>query len=82
MYKYIIRINGMKCGMCESHINDVMRRNFNVKKVKSSHLKATTIMFSIDDICIDDIKSVVKETGYVITEIEKCEAIKKGWRYK
>ena len=32
-----LRIDGMACGMCESHINDAIRNNFDVKKVKSSH---------------------------------------------
>ena len=27
-----LRIDGMACGMCESHINDAIRNNFDVKK--------------------------------------------------
>ena len=37
-----IGINGMMCGMCESHINDVIRQNFKIKKVTSSHKKGLT----------------------------------------
>ena len=33
MYKTIAKVDGMRCGMCESHVNDVVRRNFDVKKV-------------------------------------------------
>ena len=40
MIKTTLGINGMACGMCESHINDVVRRNFKVKKVSSSFKNA------------------------------------------
>lgn len=33
----VLKIDGMKCGECESHVNDIIRRNFKVKKVSSSH---------------------------------------------
>ena len=26
----IIKIDGMKCGECESHVNDIIRRNFKI----------------------------------------------------
>lgn len=38
--KTILHINGMMCSMCESHINDAIRKNFEVKKMKSSRLDA------------------------------------------
>lgn len=34
MFRTVVKIDGMMCGMCEAHINDAIRRNFNVKKVK------------------------------------------------
>lgn len=33
MVKTIVGIDGMMCGMCESHVNDVIRKSFDVKKV-------------------------------------------------
>ena len=39
MVKITIEIDGMSCGMCESHINDTICRKFGVKKVSSSHKK-------------------------------------------
>ena len=37
MYKYTLQIDGMMCGMCEAHVNDVVRRNTKgkLKKLKS-----------------------------------------------
>ena len=32
MWKYTIQVNGMMCGMCESHVNDAVRKAFPVKK--------------------------------------------------
>lgn len=37
MVQLTLRIDGMSCGMCESHVNDTIRQKFNVKKVTSSH---------------------------------------------
>ena len=30
MVETILKVNGMMCGMCESHINDVVRKNAEV----------------------------------------------------
>ena len=32
MIKTTLKIDGMMCGMCEAHMNDVIRKNFKVKK--------------------------------------------------
>ena len=38
MYTYILTIEGMKCGMCEAHINDLIRKEIkSAKKIKSNH---------------------------------------------
>ena len=37
MTKTVLKIDGMMCGMCESHVNDAIRKAFPVKKVTSSH---------------------------------------------
>ena len=36
MYETKVKIDGMMCGMCESHINDAIRNAFSVKKVSAS----------------------------------------------
>ena len=36
MWKYTIEVTGMMCSMCESHVNDAVRKAFPVKKVTSS----------------------------------------------
>ena len=46
MEKVILKIDGMICSMCESHINDVIRRNFDIKKVTSSHSKVKRLSYA------------------------------------
>ena len=46
MVKTTLGIDGMMCGMCESHMNDAIRNNFDVKKVTSSHSKKQTEVIS------------------------------------
>ena len=44
MIRTVVDIDGMMCGMCESHVNDAVRNNFKVKKVSSSHGKGRTVI--------------------------------------
>ena len=69
--KTILHINGMMCGMCESHINDAIRKNFTVKKVKSSKRKNQTVIVADEILDEEKIKQVIKETGYELVGIEK-----------
>ena len=32
MYRTVVDVDGMMCGMCESHVNDAVRNSFKVKK--------------------------------------------------
>ena len=38
MIETILKVDGMACGMCESHINDTVRNKFSVQKVTSLSL--------------------------------------------
>lgn len=69
--KYILKIDGMMCGMCEAHVNDVIRRNFDIKKVKSSARKNQTIVISDHIINEEEFHKVIDETGYRIISISK-----------
>jgi copper chaperone CopZ len=69
-YTYSLAIDGMRCSMCEAHINDVVRKNFNIKKVKSSHLKNNTTIISLEQLDINKLKEVIKSTGYEVLKVE------------
>lgn len=52
MIKTTLKIDGMMCGMCESHMNDLIRKNFQVKKVTSSAKDGETVIISDNEIDI------------------------------
>ncbi len=66
MFKITLKIDGMACGMCESHINDTVRQNFAVKKVESSHTKGITQIISETPIGETELKSAIDKTGYKV----------------
>ena len=78
MLRITCKIDGMMCGMCESHINDAIRKNFDIKKVSSSHTKGETIISSEKDIDDAKLKSVIDETGYELKSVERSDIEQKG----
>lgn len=78
MLKITMGIDGMMCGMCESHINDAIRREFKVKKVTSSHAKKQTVILTEKPLDEDKLRKVIDDTGYNVTSIETSEEEKKG----
>ena len=69
--KITIKIDGMMCGMCESHINDAIRSKLNVKKLKTSHTTGLS-EFQTNDVVSDErLKAIIAETGYRVLEIKR-----------
>ena len=64
MVKTTLKIDGMMCGMCESHINDAIRNAFAVKKVSASHGKGEADIISEEPIDEAKLREVVGKTGY------------------
>ena len=50
MTEITLKIDGMQCGMCETHINNVVRNAVKVKKITSSHKKNETVIIADDEI--------------------------------
>ena len=69
MIETVLKIDGMSCGMCESHINDVIRNQFKVKKVKSSHRKGLSIIISEEKLDHFELKNAISNTGYTVLGI-------------
>lgn len=78
MFKTTVQIEGMACGMCESHVNDAIRRAFAVKKVASSCKKGTTEILSELPISAEDLREALDGTGYKVLEVSCEEYVKKG----
>lgn len=78
MVKITLKIDGMACGMCESHINDTIRRNFDVKKVSSSHSKGITEIIAPNPLDEELLKKSIGETGYTLVSLSTEPYVKKG----
>ena len=60
-----ITIEGMMCGMCESHVADAIRNAFSdVKKVTVSHKKGTAVISGATLPTNEAIRKVIDATGY------------------
>ena len=64
MYQTTLKIDGMMCGMCESHINDAIRNAFSVKKVSASHGKGEADIISEEPIDEAKLRETITKTGY------------------
>ena len=73
MYKTVLKIDGMACGMCESHINDCIRNNFKVKKIKTSHKKGESVIVTEDPLDITQLKELLGKTGYTLLSADVSE---------
>lgn len=78
MIETTINIQGMVCGMCESHINDVLRRSFPVKKVSASRSKAQAVLLSEEPLEPEALRRVISETGYEPGEINARPVAKRS----
>ena len=61
MYETKVKIDGMMCGMCESHINDAIRNAFSVKKVSASHSKGKADIISEEPIDEAKLREAIKQ---------------------
>lgn len=80
MIQTTLKIDGMMCGMCGSHINDCIRRSFAVKKVTSSHAKGQTVIVSEEPLDAEALRGVIAQTGYELKDIQTETVEKKPFR--
>ena len=78
MWKYTVQVGGMMCSMCESHVNDAVRKAFSVKKVTSSRSKNETTVLAETELDEKALRSAISATGYEVGEIRKESWEKKG----
>ncbi len=78
MQEIKIEVEGMHCGMCESHVNDVVRAVAGVKKVKSSHAKGVSVIIAEDGTRAEDIAAAISAQGYGVGKTETAPYKKRG----
>ena len=79
MVKTIVNVDGMMCGMCESHINDAIRQAMQVRKVTSSHTKGETEILSENPLDETALRAAIEKTGYTVKGIRSEPYEKKGF---
>lgn len=77
MNKYTLKIDGMMCSMCETHVNEIVRKGFKISKVKSNHSKNEIIFTTDDELSTDEIKKVFEPTGYKVLSVNEEKNVKK-----
>ena len=70
MFKTTVKIDGMMCSMCESHINDTVRKYFADVKVSSSHKKGITEIISEEPPDENLLREALDKTGYRALEVK------------
>ena len=79
MFKTTLKIDGMMCPMCESHINDTVRNHLKVRKVSSSHSKGTTEIISEERLDKSTLCEEIYKTGYKVLDVKTEPYEKKGF---
>ena len=79
MVKTVLKIDGMMCSMCESHMNDVIRSHFTVKKVNSSAKAGETVVVSEEELDMPQVEKVVRDIGYEVIAYSSEPYEKKGF---
>ncbi len=82
MYKIILSIDGMKCGMCEAHINDLVRKKIKVNKVSSNHKKNETTIICDAYLSNELLNNIFDGSGYKINNVKREDAKKTIFGYK
>ena len=78
MIETVLKVEGMACGMCESHVNDTIRGKFPVKRVTSSHSRGETVILSESALDEQSLRDAVAATGYEVTSVDAYPYAKKG----
>lgn len=78
MYKSIVQIEGMRCGMCEAHINDAIRKAVDPERVSSSCSRNRTVILSKEMLSEEVIQKTVNDTGYRFRSMEQKQYEKNG----
>ena len=79
MVKTTLKIDGMMCGMCETHVCDAIRKAVpTARKVGASRSKKEVSFLTEETVDTDILKAAIDATGYSCLGIETALYEKKG----
>ena len=70
MIETVVKVDGMMCGMCESHVNDAVRKAFP---------EAKTVIHSEQALDEAKLRDVINATGYEVKGVSSAPYEKKGF---
>ena len=80
MTKTNLRIEGMRCGMCEAHICDAIRRAVpGAGKVTASRSRKEASFLTEEPADAEKLKEAIRAAGYLCLSVETVSWEKKGW---
>ena len=79
MIRTTVQVSGMRCGMCEAHVNDAVRAVFRVKKVISSRKTGQTVILSETPLNPEKLRQAINATGYVVLSAAEEEVKPKAF---
>ncbi|MEY8468187.1 heavy-metal-associated domain-containing protein [Faecalibaculum rodentium] len=71
MRKITVKIEGMICPMCESHICDAIRKSFLVRKVTASRKAGEAVILADEPVSHEALKRAVDSTGYRVLQVRE-----------
>lgn len=77
MVKVVAKVEGMACGMCEAHVNEAIKKAFEVKEVTSSHKDKVTEIIVESPLDEAKVKEVIEAEGYTVNAVSTEEYKKK-----
>lgn len=79
MDNVVLKVEGMRCPMCEAHVCDYVRKTIpEAKGVKASHKKNEVVFEVPEGIDLEPAKKAIEEGGYHVLGEEKGAAKKGG----
>ena len=70
MIRTVLHLDGMRCGMCEAHVNQIIRAACAVHSVTSSHRKGETVILSVDAPDRAQLEAALLGMGYRVLSFE------------
>ena len=78
MTQFTLEVQGMHCGMCESRVNEAVRKAAPVHKVTSSAAKGQTVIVAEDGTDPELFRTAIEQAGYTVGKTEQQPYEKKG----
>lgn len=69
MVKTTIKINGIMCNNCVAHINETIKKEFDINKVTTSKDSGISEVISNNELSEEKLREVISREGYEVTEV-------------